>query len=118
MLLTIVFHPVLFPRFLDLGEIRNILMENNFDDVICLGDININFDRNTKNVWRFKTFLNETMLKRSWIDFLVDFTLRLLSACITGEGDIFQELTKLNDILGHFANVYEGYIIALMIKKR
>ena len=55
-------------------EINNLLMNHSFDDVIWMGDINTDFDRNTKSVRRMETYLDETKLKRSWNYFSADYT--------------------------------------------
>ena len=54
--------------------INNLLMNYNFDDVIWMGDINADFSRNTKHVWRLETYLNDTKLNRSWDSFPIDYT--------------------------------------------
>ena len=49
-------------------------MNYQFDDVIWMGDINADFCRNTKHVWRIETYLNDKKLVKAWDSFQIDFT--------------------------------------------
>ena len=57
-----------------IAVINSLLMNYKFDDVIWMGDINADFCRNTKHVWRIETYLNDTKLVKAWDSFQIDFT--------------------------------------------
>ena len=57
-----------------IAAINNLLMNYQFADVIWMGDINADFCRNTKQVWRIETYLNDTKLVKAWDSFQIDFT--------------------------------------------
>ena len=57
-----------------IAAINSLLMNYQFDDVIWMGDVNADFCRNTKHVWRIGAYLNDTKLVKAWDSFQIDFT--------------------------------------------
>jgi hypothetical protein len=57
-----------------LQSIRQVIDENNFDQIYWLGDINADFVRKTGHVKCVENFVNEYQLIKAWDNFHVDFT--------------------------------------------
>ena len=57
-----------------IAAVNSRLMNYQFDDMIWMRDINADFCRNTKHVWRIKTYLNDTKLVKALDSFQIDFT--------------------------------------------
>ena len=57
-----------------IAVINSLLMNYKFDHVIWIGDINADFCRNTKHIWRIETYLNDTKLVKAWDSFQIAFT--------------------------------------------
>ena len=63
------------PELEELIAVNNsLLMNYQFDDVIWMGEINADFCRNAKHVWKIETYLNYTKLVKAWDSFQIDFT--------------------------------------------
>ena len=57
-----------------LSEIRNMLNNKEFDEIIWTGDINADFMRGTRFVRIIDDFINEMNICKSWDKIYVDFT--------------------------------------------
>ena len=57
-----------------IAVINNLLTNYHFNDVIWMGDINADFNRNTKYVCRLLTYLNDINIHKSWDSFPIDYT--------------------------------------------
>ena len=57
-----------------LSDIRRVIEDTDFDNVIWTGDINADFRRNTKFVRIVEDFISELNIRKSWNRFDVDFT--------------------------------------------
>ena len=65
----------------DIGElletleaIRKVIVENSFDSLLWMGDLNAEFLRNSQHCAQIKSFANELGLIFSWEKYYVDFT--------------------------------------------
>ena len=58
-----------------LESINEVIAQNDFNDVLFLGDINCDFLRQTAHTNQVKSFLEEKSLNKSWDRFEVDFTM-------------------------------------------
>ena len=58
-----------------LEAIKHIIENNDFDDILLLGDINADFLRNSAHCNQVKSFIEELNLMKSWAKFEVDFTM-------------------------------------------
>ena len=57
-----------------LADIKKILDDNEYNDVLLMGDINADFSRHTGFVKRTESFVKEQNMKFSWNKFEVEFT--------------------------------------------
>ena len=57
-----------------LAEIRDILLNNQFDDVVWTGDINADFTRNSGHVQRLHSYIDEYNMVKAWDAYPIDFT--------------------------------------------
>ena len=55
-----------------IAVINNLLTNYHFDDVIWMGDINADFNRNTNYVSRLVTYLDDININKSWDSFPID----------------------------------------------
>ena len=63
------------PELEEVIAVINSLPTNyHFDDVIWMGDINADFNRNTKYVSRLVTYLDDININKSWDSFPIDYT--------------------------------------------
>ena len=58
-----------------LEVIRNVLEQNEFTNVVWLGDINCDFLRQTAHTTHIRNFIEENSLIKSWEKFEADFTM-------------------------------------------
>ena len=54
--------------------IRNVINDNDFTNLLWIGDINCDFVRRSGHTSRIRDFLNEFSLQNSWGKYEVDFT--------------------------------------------
>ena len=57
-----------------IAVVNNLLTNYHFNDVIWMGDINADFNRNTKYVSRLVTYLDDININKSWDSFPIDYT--------------------------------------------
>ena len=57
-----------------LSQIRGVIADNDFDQVIVTGDLNTDFKRNTRFVNIVREFVSELNLCKSWDNHPIDFT--------------------------------------------
>ena len=55
--------------------IKHVIEQNEFSNILWLGDINCDFLRQTAHVTQVQNFIEETTLLKSWSKFEVDFTM-------------------------------------------
>ena len=59
---------------LTLSDINTVVMNHDFDRLIWAGDINADFNRNTRLVKLIRDFISELDVCKSWDKFEIDFT--------------------------------------------
>lgn len=59
---------------LTLSELRTLINNNDFDQLIWTGDINADFKRKTRYVEIIKNFIREMKICKSWDTYKIDFT--------------------------------------------